>query len=202
MRALLYFASLLLASLLAACGDPAGTTRLDERVERPDAPPLPGFAECTVTTYRQPAASRNHQPPCSELALSDDPPTGGDHFGVWASFGTYDAPVPWGFLVHSLEHGAVVLAYRCEDECDDVLAEYAAIAASIDDPVCRGEDVPSRVIIVPDPELPVPIAALAWEHAYLATCLDPASLRAFVDAHYANAPEDLCVPGASSDFCD
>src|SRR5690606_112217 len=89
-RAPLLHASLSLASLLAACGDPTGTTRLDERVARPDAAPFPGFAECTVTTYRQPAASRGHQAPCSELALADYPPTGGDHFGVWASFGAYD----------------------------------------------------------------------------------------------------------------
>jgi hypothetical protein len=184
----------LLGCAALACSNPT-TERLDERVEHPDAEPIAPHDECTVTTYREPAPSRSHVEPCSDLRFASHPPTGGDHFGVWASFGSYDAPVPWGFLVHSMEHGAVVLAYRCEGPCDDVRAELEAIAGSVDDPVCRDEDTLARVIVVPDPDLEQPIAAVAWEHAYLATCLDPPSLRAFVEANLGNAPESLCVPG-------
>lgn len=185
---------LFLLLLLAGCATPT-SLREDERTERPSRDPIAPFDECVVTTYREPAQSRDHHAPCSDVPLQSLPPTGGDHFGVWAAFGTYDAPVPWGFLVHSMEHGAVVLAYRCDESCPEVVAELQAIADGMDDPLCRGEDVRHRVIVVPMPDLDVAVAALAWEHGYLATCLDPPSLRAFVEAHYGRAPEDLCVPG-------
>lgn len=165
-------------------------------VEHPALPPIAPFDECVVTTYREPALSRNHVAPCSALPLQSFPPTGGDHFGVWAAWGTYDAPVPWGFLIHSMEHGAVVLAYRCDEGCPEVVSELTAIADGIDDPLCRDEDVRRRILIVPMPDLDVAVAALAWEHGYLATCLDPASLRAFVDARYGMGRENLCTTGA------
>ena len=185
------------AALLAcSCTTSAPGPREDERVERPARPPLAPFDECVVTTYREPAASAAHVPVCSELPLTSHPPTGGEHFGTWAAFGVYDAPIPWGFLIHSMEHGAVVLGYRCEGACPEVVAELVAIAEGIDDPRCRGEAFPRRVIVAPMPDLEVGLAALAWEHAYLATCLDPPSLRAFVDARYGRGPEDTCFAGA------
>ena len=178
---------------LAACASPTDGGRLDERVETPDAPPIAPFDACTVTTYRVPAESANHVAACSALDFPETPPAGGDHYGQWTAFGAYDAPVPWGFLVHSMEHGGVVLAHDCEGDCPEVEAAFAAIASERVDPLCRG-DAPSRIITAPA-ELDHPVVALAWEHVYVATCLDEASLRAFVDAHYGNAPEDLCAPG-------
>jgi hypothetical protein len=65
------------------------------------------------------------------------------------------------------------------------------------DPGCPDHPRGNRVIVVPDPLLETPIAAVAWEHVYLATCLDAPSLASFVDDHYAMSPEDLCFPGFS-----
>ena len=188
-----------LVLLALGCASPTGP-RLDEVTTHPDATPIAPFEECTVVTYREPAASRVHVDPCSDLSYESHPPAGGDHYGIWADFRTYDAPVPWGFLVHSLEHGAVVMAHDCADGCGDVLTAFDEVAASIDDPVCREEDGP-RVIVAPDPTLEWPIAVVAWEHVYLATCLDRPSLEAFVNEHYGMAPEDLCVPGTTDPSC-
>lgn len=72
------------------------------------------------------------------------------------------------------------------------------------DPVCRDEAWPNRIIVVPDPELEWPIAVRAWEHVYDATCLDRASIEAFLGEHYAHAPEDFCFPGtdlSSTGWC-
>ena len=185
-----------LAGLLVTACDEGTPTRVDEETIHPDAPPLAPFEECRVTTAREPATSAAHEPACSEIDYPFHPPSSGRHFSQWAAFGTYGAPVPWGFLVHSMEHGAVVLAYRCEpDDCAEIEAALQAIADARFDPLCRGADTPSRFVIVPDPTLEVAIAALAWERSYLATCLDLESLEAFVDAHYGQGPEDLCAPG-------
>jgi len=116
---------------------------------------------------------------------------------MWASYETYAAPVPWGFLVHSLEHGGVVLAYDPSSRAaSEIQAAFAAlISAHGADPICRDQIWMSRIIVVPAHDLASPIAAVAWEHTYEATCLDVPSLTAFVEAHYGHGPEDLCAPG-------
>jgi hypothetical protein len=171
--------------------------RIDVVTTHPSAAPIAPAVTCDVTTSTEPAPSRNHHTPCSEIDYPFVPPSSGDHYAVWADFLTYDAPVPWGFLVHSLEHGAVVLAYDpASASAADVRAAFAAvIAAHGVDPVCRDEAWTSRFIVVPQHDLATPLAAVAWEHTYEATCIDMPSLTAFVEAHYAHGPEDLCVPG-------
>ncbi len=175
-----------------------GILRTDDPPSHPAASPIAPFATCTVTTASDLIEGAEHRVPCDPIDYPFHPPSSGPHYSEWAAFQTYTAPVPWGFLVHAMEHGAVILAYHCanDTDCDPVRAEYAALAAArgLDD-VCRDEDTPQRIIVVPDPMLTVPIAATAWGHVYTATCLDPPSLRAFVDAHYSMSPENFCFPG-------
>ncbi len=176
----------------------AGIVRTSDPPTHPAAPPIAPFTECTVTTSTDTISGAEHRTPCDPIPYPAYPPSAGPHYSIWASFRTYAAPVPWGFLVHDLEHGAVVLAYHCENDadCDPVRAELASIVNDMGvDPVCRMEVNATRFILVPDPALPVPIAAVAWRNVYEATCLDPTSLRAFVTAHYGMGPESLCVPG-------
>jgi hypothetical protein len=168
----------------------------DEPIEmRPDSPPIAGFPECIVVRVRERVESAEHVTTCSPLEYDVHPPIGGPHYTTWADFGIYDRPVPWPFLVHSLEHGAVILAYNCPDGCPDVVALFEQLAAERTDPRCRRYGTLNRVIVVPDPELATPIAAVGWEHRYSATCLDEPSLRAFVDGRYARGREDTCLPG-------
>ena len=211
-------AILVAVALLAACGDDDAAPGVDAgpremgaagdggltnvMVSHPAAAPIPPATECTVTTSE--AASppmQQHVPSCSELTLDVMPPVGGPHYPIWAAYQVYDAPVPWGFLMHAMEHGGVVLAYDCPSGCPDVLAELTAIAAEVEDSDCAAGE--NRMIVVPVPSLGVPVAAVAWGHQYVATCLDGASLRAFVTANYAHGPEDLCAQGSVvTTFCD
>ena len=46
------------------------------------------------------------------LAFSEVPPTGGDHAPTWIKCGIYTSPINTSEAVHSLEHGAVWIAYR------------------------------------------------------------------------------------------
>lgn len=186
---------LVAAVLTGACASPVPGERLDETTDHPSAPPIAPFDECTVVTYREPAISRDHLEVCSPVEYPSHPPAGGDHYAVWAAYGTYDAPVPWGFLVHSMEHGGVVLAHHCDGGCPEVLDAYAQLIDARDDPGCRDLTPMNRFVVAPDPGLEWPIAVVAWEHVYLATCLDVPSLTAFVDAHYDHGPEALCAPG-------
>jgi hypothetical protein len=164
----------------------------------PTATPIAPFTECAVTLSTDTIEGADHRTPCEDIPWPYRPPSAGPHYYIWASFGTYTEPVPWGYLVHDLEHGAMVFAYHCENDadCDPVRAELAQIIADYGvDPVCRMETTATRFIVVPDPTLPVPIAAVAWRNLYEATCLDDASLRAFVTAHYGMGSESLCASG-------
>jgi hypothetical protein len=193
--------TLLLALLVLGCGDgmaPEGL--LDPVITHPELDPIAPNVECTVTTGRLEGGAA-HTEPCTEIVESFHPPAIGQHFRVWADFGSYPSPVPWGFLTHSLEHGAIVLAHNCENACPEVLALFETLREETEDPLCRDHPNGNRIIVVPDPELETPIAAVAWGHVYTATCLDEVSLRAFVTEHYAQAPENFCNAGTTTPVC-
>lgn len=57
-------------------------------------------------------AGTGHVDPGEEINYETVPPTGGTHYGgVWESAGFYEEEKDLGSLVHSLEHGAVVVYY-------------------------------------------------------------------------------------------
>jgi hypothetical protein len=120
------------------------------------------------------------------------PPSSGNHYPVWADFHSYDAPVPWGHLVHDLEHGAVVIVYNCPGGCpDEVAAAQAFIDALPSDPLCTAPDV-RRVILAPDPTLDVRWGASAWTWTLRADCFLADAFTAFLRDHYDHGREALC----------
>lgn len=178
-------ATLLSSSLLVAgCGEPDVTS---------DPGEPQGDCHAVETSFKN--GTRAHIEPCSETEYSMMPPVFGDHYPTWAGFGTYDFPVPLGFLVHDLEHGAVVILYDCPDGCADEVAEVqAAIDGLPTDPLCSA-DVARRVILVPRPGLGARWAAAAWGFSIKADCYDASLFEAFYLAHFGRGPEDLCNQG-------
>jgi hypothetical protein len=111
-------------------------------------------------------------------------------------------PVPWGNLVPALEHGAVVIVYNCggDTACqDDIGRAQAFIDALPPDPDCPGH----RVILAPDPTLPVRWAASAWTWTLQADCFDLTSFTQFYADHYGHGREVVCSGGAPyANLCD
>jgi Protein of unknown function (DUF3105) len=111
-----------------------------------------------------------------------DPPSGGDHVSPSVGPGAYqgDNVPPDGVLVHSLEHGYVILWHGPgipeEDlgDIEDVRQEYRR-----------------DVIVVERPSLSVPVAATAWGHRLLCQAADPAELAEFVEERRNQAPEKI-----------
>lgn len=165
-------------------------------VTHPASAPIAPATECTVTTADAVRTDAAHVVLCTDIAYETDPPCYGSHYGEWADFRSYADPVPWGYLVHAMEHGATVIAVGCGASCPGVIpALQAFVDAYPADPLCSATSARSRIIVVPVPTLGIAITASAWGHLYRATCLDTASLTAFLDAHYGMAPEDFCSPG-------
>ena len=55
-----------------------------------------------------------HVTDISGVIYNSNPPTSGTHFPVWAKPGVYQVVISDGHLVHSLEHGYVVISYNCD----------------------------------------------------------------------------------------
>jgi hypothetical protein len=151
---------------------------------------------CSATVAQHPNEGAFHVACTPVPTYQTNPPSSGNHYSIWADYKTYDAPVPWGHLVHSLEHGAVVIVYNCPGGCpDEVAAAQTMIDALPVDPVCTMEttDTKRRVILAPDPLLDVRWAASAWTWTLRATCFNASAFNAFATAHYGMGGEDLCT---------
>jgi hypothetical protein len=123
------------------------------------------------------------------------PPVFGDHYPFWAAFKTYDHPVPDGYLVHSLEHGAIVFFYDCQDGCAEEVSEVQSFIDELPiDPKCA-DDVERRVILVPRPKLGARWAAAAWGYSLTGDCFDRELFQRFYEQHTAQGPENLCNQG-------
>jgi hypothetical protein len=130
---------------------------------------------CTVDDRTDPG--RNHVP---QPVYTVDPPAGGDHDPVPAPAGFYDAnDVPTdGHLVHSLEHGFVIVWYR-------PATVSAATVAGLRDLAQRHR----WVLVAPRPSMPTALAATAWHRRLL--CPDGANgpVGNFVTAFRNQGPE-------------
>lgn len=158
------------------------------------APQKPA-ASCDVTIESPPSGTANHVPEGTTIAYCSNPPAGGDHYPIWAAFQEYSAPVEWPYLVHSMEHGAVVLLYKCDPPgCPEIVSQLKKVrddAAA--DPLCTAGT--KRIVIAPSTTILTKVAATAWGKTYQAACVDEPSLAAFVRDNYAKGPENLCNPG-------
>jgi hypothetical protein len=141
-----------------------------------------------------------HVPDGTAVSYDSNPPSSGPHYPEWANFQEFASPVADGYLVHSLEHGAVLLLYNCNADggggaCPDVVAALRAVRDAVpDDPLCD-PSLRVRIVLAPRPANDVAVAAAAWGNTYRADCVDAPSLARFIADHYAQAPENFCTPG-------
>ena len=56
---------------------------------------------------------RDHVTDIYGVEYSSNPPSSGPHFPIWAKSGVYDRFISDGYLIHSLEHGYIVISYDC-----------------------------------------------------------------------------------------
>jgi hypothetical protein len=167
-----------------------------------DVPRVDG-ARCTAVIEQHTSEGASHIPCTSTTTYQTVPPSSGNHFGCWPEYRTFDVPVPWGNLMHGLEHGAVVFVYNCGSAgCPDEVASAQALIDSLplDAPTCPST---RRVILAPDPTLAVRWGATAWTWTLQADCFDETAFMQFYTDHYDHAPESICSGGAPlANLCD
>jgi hypothetical protein len=194
--------------LLAACSGGNSTVRdaanyeptpqepapVEAGVDGVDGPGSVDGAQCTAVIEQHPNEGANHVSCTSSPVYLTQPPSSGNHFGCWPEYRTFAEPVPWGNLMHAMEHGAMVIVFNCGGAgCpDETIRAQAFINALPPDPICPSGH---RVILAPDPTLPVRWAATAWTWTLRADCFDEAAFGQFYTDHYGHGLEAVCGGG-------
>lgn len=174
----------LAATLATGCSKPPPP----ETMRKPPGPeaaapgrtwqPAPGPGE----TF--PSAGANHVPMGTAIAYRTDPPTSGPHYDQWVRAGkVYTEPPAPGLLVHSLEHGYVVIYFD-----PDQLAE--SDRQQLERLVTRYPGAWDGVLAVPRSDPEHPVIPTAWQKMLRLKEWDQAQVEAFVDAYRGRGPEN------------
>ncbi len=124
---------------------------------------------------------------------SSVPATSGQHWGTPAEWGVYTAarPAAESQVIHNLEHGGIVIWYQLSQTSD---ADVQALTAYVDQQIRSSR---YKVILSPwsGADFEHPIAVTSWNWLLYLDSADIGQIRAFVDNHYQDAPENFGGPG-------
>ncbi|TSC66079.1 MAG: hypothetical protein CEO21_269 [Microgenomates group bacterium Gr01-1014_80] len=155
---------------------------------------------------------RAHVPAGTGVNYLTNPPTMGPHYADWVRAGVYSEPKDDRNMVHSLEHGYVILSFKCkvqsaklgeatgsgeasgsgrmdtQAECDVRKTQLEGIFNK------KGK---KKLIVVPRPNLDTNFALTAWQYI---DKFDPSAgsglsvsdmgrIEKFIDTHRDNGPE-------------
>lgn len=162
---------------------------------------------------------RKHVPAGEAVEYNSNPPTSGPHYEDWIRAGVYETPKDDRNLVHSLEHGYVIMSYNCEkkvvssqslfistayahgleeEEEASPSSEEASPSAELSEDCHTLVDQlisiyekkgKTRLIVVPRPNLDARIALTAWNYIDKLGTFDEERIVKFIDAHLNQGPE-------------
>lgn len=141
----------------------------------------------------------------TKVKYNSNPPTSGDHYATWAKSGVHDEPTEDEYLVHSLEHGYVIISYNCENKTQATALKKDTNVTSAPgeeefnkDCVLLVEDLKEKVkkdswklILIPRPNLDTDFALTAWGRIDKFNTKDASMERVnnFIDAFRNRGPE-------------
>lgn len=118
----------------------------------------------------------DHIPESTTSAYLTNPPTGGSHYAKSAPAGIYDKEVPDGNLIHSMEHGAVILWYKEASDSPRLKSIFTSVPAS-------------KKIMVPKANLDVPVALTSWGRLLKLQTIDEEQIKSFLETNENRGPE-------------
>ncbi len=118
----------------------------------------------------------------SHPPYNSNPPTGGWMYEGVAGAGTHDQEVADELLVHSMEHGAVIVHYKADLPADQV--EQIKVAYN---------SASGRTILVPRKNLNVPVALTSWGRLLALQTIDQAVIKAFIETNDNRGTEKAAI---------
>lgn len=149
--------------------------------------PLPG--------QKFPDEGRDHVEVGKEVYYKTNPPTSGKHYADWVRAGVYTEPKDDRNLVHSLEHGYIIMHYKCSDKSGSPeateSAELSQVCKERRDQLAKvyEEKGGRKLIVVPGPNLETDFAISAWTYLDKFSDFDSSRIEKFIDAHRDMGPE-------------
>lgn len=178
----------------------------------PSASPSPG-ASGSPGPLGQPQddMGRSHVSPGTTVRYLACPPASGSHYNAAGIgpiqprfYGKDDSTVPEGWI-HNLEHGGIVILYRCaagDSGCTDATQQQLQQLAQgfPASPVCKipaGTDV--APVVTRFDQMSTPFAALVWDRVLLLQTLDTSAILGFYNAEAEREnPEPQCSNAGAS----
>lgn len=157
----------------------------------PGAPDPGPTAECRASLREVPNEGWDHYVEGTELPYTSNPPASGPHYPRWARYQRHEQPVPRGYWIHNVEHGAIVLLHRPDVPAATLEALVAFYESMPVDEACSHR----RALLAPDPQLPRAIAAVAADFVLEADCVPVDALEDFVASRRGRGPENVCSDG-------
>lgn len=125
--------------------------------------------------------SGGHLRPGQQAGYRDRMPTAGAHDPKWVNPGVYGTPQPPTKLVHSLEHGMVVVYYdKPQAPVRETIESWPGLYAGMW----------SGVVVAPMPGLGEEVVLTAWQKTLRLKSFDEAAAAAFVDRYRGRGPEN------------
>jgi hypothetical protein len=143
-------------------------------------------AGCEDETIEVEAAGQHTSDPDEAIQYESEPPSIGRHYQEWPDDDIYEEAPPTSHVVHTLEHGRILIWVR-PGLPDDQLAQFKALY----------EEDPYHVIMLPREELKEPFAVTAWvgqSTGHTLRCRELGdqswdAIRAFKEKYRDKAPE-------------
>lgn len=166
---------------------------------------------------------RNHLAEGSKLDYKFNPPTSGDHYASWITKGFYEEPRLDGSLVHSEEHGYIIIWYDCGVKQQGLIktafahegettpgsegspsAHFEDMPKSFSDGSCDNlknqiKDViqkfgPHKLIGMPRAGMDYPVILTAWGRMEKLDNIDLNKIKEFINAFRDQGPEQTIEP--------
>ncbi len=136
-----------------------------------------------------PDEGHNHITDGLPLGNKHQPPSSGNHYGTPVPAGTYPTAQPAGNWVHSLEHGYIVVVYRCSGaECADLNSQAKNIMGTLPKDSKYSE---VKFVATPYQSMAPKIAVLAWDKEQDMDSMDQGLITAFYNQYIDHGREDL-----------
>jgi hypothetical protein len=172
-------AAALLIVLLASCSTDAASppptvAQGQASAEPPEGQPAPEGIDGVVAVT---GLTNEHTD--EHVQYPTYPPLGGDHYPDWWTCGFYDTVLSDEPAVHSLEHGAVWIAYR-PDVTEATITQLQAMA-----------EADTHILVSPYPGLRAPLVVTAWGRQLDVERIDDPRVQEFLAAYLraGDAPE-------------
>lgn len=187
-KKLIWIGVTLLIAFLTACGSTAPPVVVTDAPNAPPPTTAPSQNDTPGQEIAVPDEGRDHVAEGTDITYQHDPPASGPHYPVVLQYGLYEGEdVSPGYWVHNLEHGAIVILYKCDQPCPDLVKALGDMLDLF--PMSKWNN--RKIVIAPYSRMESPITAVAWDVQMPLSQFDEQALIDFYARHVDQGPEDI-----------